>query len=217
MSLIASVVLFKWLENTAIVRLPFGKFGGSIAGFIGVFLILQNSYGKLATQSMSPTLDVPAGYEAFISEYHGIGFAYPNEYKLDKESNKFETLGLIRINAWPSSSNILFGVEPLQGDVLEDKSEEEARKYILDSNVKNVSKLLINSQVERHSYSINAINGERQVFRGKFDGKEAITIQIIIPNFKKQAVYAFNLTSSSENLKSNEELFYKIMSTVKFF
>ena len=61
MSLVAAVVLFKWLENTAVVRVPFGQFGGAIAGFIGVFLILQHSYTTLAAIDTPPSISVPAG------------------------------------------------------------------------------------------------------------------------------------------------------------
>jgi len=44
LSLVAAIVLFKWLENTAVVKLPFGQFGGAVAALIGLFLMLFNAY-----------------------------------------------------------------------------------------------------------------------------------------------------------------------------
>jgi uncharacterized membrane protein len=49
LSLLASVVLFKYFKNSAMIKTPAGQFGGAIAGFIGVFLLLQNAFTELTT------------------------------------------------------------------------------------------------------------------------------------------------------------------------
>jgi len=218
MSLLASIVLFKWLENTAIVNLPFGKFGGAVAGFIGVFLILQNSYESFAVPGKPPSLDIPAGYETFISELYGIGVGFPGELKFDS-SIDVKFIGMIGFKERRSNMNIT--VAQLTGSELKELSEDEARQKIIDGSIEMVSNMFMNSELaERKKYSLSAIKGERYVIRWKPRGqtKQIITTQIVIPNFQKQAVYTFTLTTfNPDDLERDNDLFNDIMSTVKFF
>lgn len=215
MSLCAAVVLFKWLENTAVVRVPFGRFGGGIAGFIGVFLILQQSYTALAAKDTPPSLSVPAGYEAFISERYGLGVGYPKEFELNPVA-ELRMIGNLQIS--DERANIGIGLEALQGDELEEMSRDEARDILLDSNVSTITMMMTDIEVlGRTPYSMNAIKGEKLELRVTRDDVEYHTVQVVIPHFENQAIYYFTLSTTPEHLKRDQAVFDDILSTVRFF
>src|SRR5262249_47282476 len=93
--LLAAIVLFKWLENTAVVRVPFGQFGGAIAGFIGVFLTLFHSYRGLDVRRDLLELRLPDTHTPYVSDAYGFGFGYPKRYNIKKQGTNMESLGTI--------------------------------------------------------------------------------------------------------------------------
>jgi len=193
MSLIASIILFKWLENTAFVKLPFGQFGGSIAGFIGVFLILQNSYAQFSTQTTPLSLDLPNNYGTLISEQYGIGIGYPNNIKFTTPILMPVTLGVAYIGKGASVSNIIMAVKLLEGDELKNQSEHDAIKHMLDYSAKSTSELL-NTKADRTPFTIQGIKGEKQIFNTTLSGIPKVITQIIIPHFEKMShlLHKFN-------------------------
>ena len=215
MSLGAAFVLFKWLENSALVKLPFGQFGGAIAGFIGVFLILQQSYSTLAATDKPESMSVPAGYEVFISKTYGLGVAYPKEFDLDPVGDVI-MVGNLQIR--DEGSNIGIALQPLNDLELEKLSRDEARDAILDANFKMITTMLPNAEVlGRSPYSMNAIRGEKLELRISVNDKEVHSVQVVIPHFENQAVYYFTLSSTVEHLARDQAVFDDILSTVRFF
>ena len=54
MSLFSAVILFKFLDSQANVQTPVGKFGGALAGFIGVFYMLLMGFQQLNMAGSGP-------------------------------------------------------------------------------------------------------------------------------------------------------------------
>ncbi|MHA2344037.1 MAG: hypothetical protein ACXADW_19415 [Candidatus Hodarchaeales archaeon] len=109
MSISAAYVLFKLLENTAVVKLPFGQFGGAIAGFIGVFLILYNSYQSLSESPVNTDLEsafnpsigaswIPVNVNSGLPEKIKIIFLDTTFYRKDPETFKSVPLKLKKLN-----------------------------------------------------------------------------------------------------------------------
>lgn len=213
MSLLAAILLFKWLKNTAIVTLPFGRFGGAIAGFIGVFLVLQNSYANFSQKENPPLIEPPPGYSTFISQIDGIGGAYPNNLKLDN-SIQLRMIGVLKIG--DNNENIIIGLQPFSADLLEGKSKEASRRDIIESNFAPI-KLIGADLIESHSFSVNGILGERRKYSFKFGENEMRSSQVAIPHFENKALYVFNLTSSPESFEKDQIIFEQLLSTIRFF
>lgn len=108
MSLFAAFVLFKWLKNTAIVKFPFGRFGGAVAAFIGVYLLIYNSYTNLTKEDKTIKLQVPLNYSTFISKDYSVGFGYPSHLKM---TQGVMNIRYIYLNPF-GSALVIFGVGP---------------------------------------------------------------------------------------------------------
>jgi len=82
LSLLAAFILFKFLKNYAHIKTSYGSFGGAVAAFIVIFLLLNYSYKEMAKYSSEPNFKIPHGFNRFISKDYKIGFGYPNEISI---------------------------------------------------------------------------------------------------------------------------------------
>lgn len=81
LSLLAAVVLFKFLESRATIKRRWWSAGGAIAGFV---LILFGSWYSLTPAISAPLrvdpLSLPAGYKAYSASDLGIAIAIPRDW-----------------------------------------------------------------------------------------------------------------------------------------
>ncbi len=107
LSLAGAYVLFRWLESTAVVKLPFGQFGGAVAALIGLFLMLFHAYQRLDVKKDLQELRLPDNYAPYVSEAYGFGFGYPKKYSLKTQgSARTESIGTIELAGSPARLNV---------------------------------------------------------------------------------------------------------------
>lgn len=89
MSLVASVVLFSYLESHAEVVNPTYRLGGAIAGFFVIFVTLCYTYSKLIAKPPSEmakeaarAITKPRGFREYKSSARGFLIYYPKEWEV---------------------------------------------------------------------------------------------------------------------------------------
>lgn len=213
MSLTSSIILFNWLENSANLKLPIGEFEGALAGFIGVFYMLERSFQKLSKQKKYPVLNLPTGYLSFISEDYGISFGFPKNYKIESIFD-IKVIGTIKIDDKRSNINIVH--EFMNNELVQNKSETEIIKHVVDQSEKIISEIGVIGNVIRKPYSLSGLKGGWQQYKITSQHENLIQTQVIIPNFKTKSIWYFTLTSLEKDLNRDIEVFENVLSTVSF-
>ncbi|AZR82083.1 hypothetical protein [Thiomicrospira sp. S5] len=213
MSLTSSIILFNWLENSANLKLPIGEFEGALAGFIGVFYMLERSFQKLSKQKKYPVLNLPTDYLSFISEDYGISFGFPKNYKIESIFD-IKVIGTIKIDDKRSNINIVH--EFMNNELVQNKSETEIIKHVVDQSEKIISEIGVIGNVIRKPYSLSGLKGGWQQYKITSQHENLIQTQVIIPNFKTKSIWYFTLTSLEKDLNRDIEVFENVLSTVSF-
>ncbi|MEZ9139754.1 MULTISPECIES: hypothetical protein [unclassified Shewanella] len=213
LSLSAAFILFKWLDNSAVVNTPFGKFGGAIAGFIGVYLLLHNSYSELNENSSTKSLDLPNSYNQYISDKWKFGFGYSKGNQFS-EWRKREIVGSV---GFGPEGNISFSVEELDGNELQNLNKSQAIVSIIDKQLDLIKNIHREHEVlSMEDYSIGGVSGKVIKLKGKLRGKDILTTLIIIPHFELNNLYFFDLTTTEQSHDTHLTEFNKVISTVKY-
>jgi hypothetical protein len=208
LSLSAAIILFKWLKNTAVVRLPYGHFGGAIAGFIGVFLILFQSYRGLDVQKDLQELRLPDTYTPYVSDTYGFAFGYPKKYNLKTQGPKTESLGTIDL----VGSRAQVNVSVIRFD---DTESFDSFRSNLGESAKSIPGVV---NVTVTDYPVGGLHGkllEAEPVVARPDVSSSKTL--ILPNPARKVAYLFSL-STCQNCQFTEgdfTAFRDILSTVQ--
>src|SRR5262245_6795064 len=208
LSLLAAIILFKWLENTAVVRVPFGQFGGAIAGFIGVFLTLFHSYRGLDVRKDLLELRLPDTHTPYVSDAYGFGFGYPKRYNIKTQGPKTESLATIDLAG--SGANINISVIRFDDTDSFECFRTNLGKTSIPPGVVNVTTT---------DYPVGGLRGNLiETEPVAASPLEASSSKILIlPNPTRKVAYLFSL-STCQNCRFTEEdfaAFRDILSTVQ--
>jgi len=216
LSLLAAFILFKYLKNTANVKLPIGQFGGAAAGFIGVYFMLYSSYNsleKIKSETKTISLRTPPNFKQFTSEEYKFGFGYPNYLRFVNQLGKWKTIdiGLIEIS---DSSAIRVQTNKVSITDSKSVSSEEIFRIISSLN-KEASKAHFSDYVvdKEEAYSVNGISGLMQYANGTLEGTKVRQILYTIPNANIDLVYNFIYTSTESNYEGGKKIFFETIST----
>lgn len=221
MSLIGAWVLFKLLENTAVVKLPFGTFSGAVAGFFGIYFLLNNSYNTLQKKDQID-LKPPDGFYSFVSQDYHFGFCYPKELKLYDSNMAYQVIKQITFPNQPGGINeFLIGVGGLQ------------------PNAKDFDKTIKAKDVEKYSDFVHAYYGKeisiKNIGAKTLDGKTGLQYSLekklklngrkkdifvmstMFIDLKQQLTVMFVLQVEDQKPDDFVRRYNEILSTVRFF
>jgi len=215
MSLIAAFVLFRWLKNTALVKLPLGQFGGAIAGFIIVFILLNQSYINLKKTPQKIKLDTPTNFKTFISEDYKIGFGYPKNLKFEVPG-ALTPLASFEITE-ATDASIFFGASSFKNFDLEKEGIDKIRRERVESSINGLKTMFPNLEIVKVSdKAIKGIKGHLLEGLWQLGSKRYKVFMILIPNFDINMLYLFTLTTTEVETEKNLALFMEVVSTIEF-
>jgi hypothetical protein len=215
LSLFASVVLFKYFKNSAMIKTPAGQFGGAIAGFIGVFLLLQNAFTELTTVADKVEIDLPAKYKSFISKDYGFAFGYPAGLPF-LEIGTVKLFGSIIIDP-TTESNMVFGVGSIQGLDFANMTPNDAWETAAQAAIAGMTEVG-GATVERiENHAIQGKKSKLVELKQTQGGRETPAISVIIPNLENKYNYIFVLSTNDSTYNRDRETFLSIVSTLKQF
>jgi hypothetical protein len=185
LSLIAAVVLFKWLESSALVKMPAGQFGGAIAAFIGVFFMLHHAYERLDARKVAvPELRLPDSYVPYISETYGFGFGYPKKDAFRTEGPRTEVLGIIEMPGSKASVSV---------SIIRFDSADEFERFRTNMDKGWGPGLPGVVNVTATDYSAGGLRGKLMETEPVQASAGGPTKTFILPNPARKVAYLFNL------------------------
>ena len=215
MSLLAAFVLFKSLKNSAVVKLPFGRFGGAIAGFIGVYLLLSQSYTGLLRTKDEIKLQIPANFKEFVSRDYEFGLGYPQHFNDTRPRNMINIASFLDKN---SRVSFTIAVTPFRNFDVENISTNEVRKHLIESLRRLFMERLKGYEiVSEYEHSVQGMEGKVFEIQNEIGKEKRRVFLLILPNFSKKTTYFLAFNIPEEDAKTQWPMFENILSTIQFF
>lgn len=236
LSLVASVVLFYFLDSYAQVQNKVMSLGGAVAGFFVIFILLRNTYFRITSVEtkfekssadekinkleeqieglIASKLDnfiVPHGYKSEISKEFKFGFCYPKGWEFSK-----------------------FPKQTFYGFALDSKSTEEFKKNVnviiedISTKKGELSEIYQNTMKNNLAIMPNSelIFKEESLFQGlpalKYRinyttnlGERLTLYQILVADKDRKNAFIITFTTTQEEFESSRILLDSIASTFR--
>lgn len=153
-------------------------------------IVSTNSENNLDKNSEAKRRYEQVKFNKYINPRFGYSFAYPDKFKITKESDNGDGVEL----NFQDSKIIVYG----SNNVLQDSA-----KSLYEDDLKEISKKdLIDSSLEKNNYSIKWKEGNLLKYKKSIVGEESINSFEVVYHFSKEQEFIEVISKISESFKT---------------